>query len=573
MPRSGGFILEEMRSLSEQLAFGSEATARRQLAATRILIERTEPDALYGWSDVVWQITQFRAERRTAESELQVIGESLRRDLCELVLRLSHRAPERAADAQTIAQTARSWSVSERTIHRLRKRGLAACWMRRSLLAQVGGVVLGIRTADATAFYATHAKSLARAARTKRLTTGAQREILRRAGALAMTGERRVSNAARAIAGEVGVSTETVRSLIVRNRAATAGKLIGRGPRDLRRAASALAAWQRGMRVSLIARNLACSQQTADRLIHRARAQFLRIHAVAISPDFVEIPKTFFRADAREVILGALAVRSNLVSADPIEDAQAWTALRSIEGSRSARVQRTRVGGDGAKGESSKGESARLMAVRFLHWSARTAVEQLPSTRPSEAVLDRIETDLRWARLLLRSLLGSAMPAIVTRVRVWSDGEIASLAPHTLQGILELAAESLLVVVRESDPAHIASARVRLEQAVSLQLDRRLLGVARPNAKHAAGAGPTLPWCDPLDAQCRWQIPLSTIEARVDRIAHDAPDRSLWQLRLGMRGSHAFANHPMTIAEIAALQQKPVSVIAARLGRAIATTA
>ena len=94
MPRSGAFILDEMRSLAKQLAFLPSDAARRQLNATRTLLEQINPSELYGWNDVIWRITQFRVEKRSKQSELKIVGESLSRDLVELALRLSRRTPE-----------------------------------------------------------------------------------------------------------------------------------------------------------------------------------------------------------------------------------------------------------------------------------------------------------------------------------------------------------------------------------------------------------------------------------------------------------------------------------------------
>ncbi len=543
MPRSGAFILDEMRSLAKQLAFLPSDAARRQLNATRTLLEQINPSELYGWNDVIWRITQFRVEKRSKQSELKIVGESLSRDLVELALRLSRRSPEEFASGVTIPKLAQEWRVTERTIHRWRKVGLAACWMRRSTAIRSGPLVMAIRKVDAAAFAASHAPLLAHAARTNRLTPTVREAILRHAGESAAKGERRISIAARAIAKDVGVSTESVRALLVKNPAASKGKLVGRKPRAPRDETLAFAAWCRGLGPAQIAEKLGCSQPAADRILHKVRAQFLALHADAFSPKEVEIPTTFARDDAREVILARDAVCNNLCSASPMRDAREWFA---------------------SKGNVALGSGAQLMAVRFLLWSAQKSTRALPSIRPSEKILDRIETDLRWARLLLRSLLIQSMPMIVTRLKIWSGGEIELLTPDAQKKLLVLCAESLLTVVRESSPANIASGRIRIERAVSQAVERQLISQTPELRTSKSILRQSIPTRDPIDVVCPWQIASDALARRVGKISAGASGRELWWMRIGWDG-----NAPMTIAQMSQSQGKPISVIAGMLGRAI----
>lgn len=543
MPRSGAFILDEMRSLAKQLAFLPSDAARRQLNATRTLLEQINPSELYGWNDVIWRITQFRVEKRSKQSELKIVGESLSRDLVELALRLSRRTPEEFGSGVTIPKLAQEWRVTERTIHRWRKVGLASCWMRRSTAIRSGPLVMAIRKVDAAVFAASHAPLLAHAARTNRLTPTVREAILRHAGESAAKGERRISVAARAIAKDVGVSAESVRALLVKNPAASKGKLVGRKPRAPQAETLAFAAWCRGLGPAQIAEKLGCSQPAADRILHKVRAQFLALHADAFSPKEVEIPTTFARDDAREVILASDAVCNNLCSASPMRDAREWFA---------------------SKENVALGSGAQLMAVRFLLWSAQKSTRALPSIRPSEKILDRIETDLRWARLLLRSLLIQSMPLIVTRLKIWSGGEIELLTPDAQKKLLVLCAESLLTVVRESSPANIASGRMRIERAVSQAVERQLISQTPELSASKSILRQPIPTRDPIDVVCPWQISSDALARRVGKISAGVSGRELWCMRIGWDG-----NAPMTIAQMSQSQGKPISVIAGILGRAI----
>ncbi|MSR45118.1 MAG: hypothetical protein EXS15_07180 [Phycisphaerales bacterium] len=564
MPRSGAFILDEMRSLAKQVSFVPKEAARRQVAAARVLLDHVQPDELYGWSKIVFQITRFKVEERSTRGELQVVGQSLQRDLGELILRLSRRAPELAGTAWTISKLAAEWRVSTRTIHRLRKRGLAACWMERTLCGPrtyrttSRGLLLAVRRSDAHEFQIRHASALARAAKMNRMTPSARGDILRRASAAAAGGERRVSIAAREIAREMGVSTESVRVLLVRTPSASHGKLVGRGSRSLRHESLAFSAWRRGDSVGELARRIGCSQQSADRLAHRARAQYLRHFAHRFSPESVSIPEPFVREDARSILLGVPSVRTNLAGAHPMTKSHEWLSMGANAPQKQA-PSHIRTGG---------ADAAQMMAVRFLHWSARESTRLLPTIRPTEVSLDRIETDLRWARILMRSLLERAMPTINARLKVWSGGDAMRIAPEQLKRILALVGESLVVVIRDSDPAQIASGRVRVDQAVALHLDRRLAAVGPP-VKWDSSAQKPPPVRDPIDAQLPWQAPRAPLERRVCRAALEPATLLLWQMRLGlMRTSPdgiARATNPMTIDEIAAVLGKPNSVVARRL--------
>ncbi len=551
MPRSGAFILDEMRSLAKQLAFIPAVAARRQLNASRELLVRIQAEELYGWNDVVWKITQFRIERSTKQSqarqgEPRVVGETLRRDLGELVLRLSRRAPEEFGEAWSMAQLAREWSVSERTIHRLRDRGLPSCWMRRASSNRSGSLMLAIRKVDAVAYRLVNEDALVRAAHVKRVTPFTRATILRRAGAMVVGGERRISLASRSIAKEVGVSTETVRALLVKTPEATGGRLAGRKDRNPGSETKVFALWCRGFGAAKIALAMRCSQPSADRLIHALRRRWLQTHAERFSPASVKIPTTFEREDAREVILGSEWVRSNLASAAPMRDGRLWLAAHAQDGSA---------------------DPARLMAVRFLWWRARQDALLLPMTRASESKLDRIETDLRWARLLVRTLLMRSMPAIVTRLKLWGGGDATRIPPATLRRILAISAESLIGVLRESDPIHVASARVRVDRAVALSLERRLSSIAVPKLLPERILHEPIPMPDPIDTHLPWQGALEKLARRIDHIRASDPNRMLCWKRIGWTGEC-----PMTVAELAIEERKPISAVARLIGQTIGGT-
>ncbi|MSR70181.1 MAG: hypothetical protein EXS17_07540 [Phycisphaerales bacterium] len=549
MPRARAFILDAMASLAQQLAFVPAERARRQLECVRTLIESIHADDLYGWSDIEYRITQFRSEKRSKQAELKVVGASLARDLNELALRLSARAPQSAADAMSLIQLAKSWKVSERTLYRWRAAGLLCCWVQRTAgRAGSHALILGVRKPDAAAFRLAHAARVARASAFSLIDAPTRQQILARAAQVGSAGERRISTAARTIAAEVGRSRESVRALLKANPSASHGKLVGRTQRDKRASTIALAAWGRGINVAQIAQRLHCSRASAARLVAQARGAYLRSVAKAFLPESVEIPATFWRTDAREVLLAPTAVHAALLSAAPIVDGQSWLAMKPPAVTLA---------------EASRADSARMMAVRFLLWSAQHAVVSLAQDRPTECALDQIDTDLRWARLILRTLFVGAMPTIVTRLKVWSGVDPLHLSRDDLARQLELAGQTLVEVVLASDPVQIAEHRIRLGRALSLAFDRRLMSLAAPKRDPRTAETTGGSRREPLDAVRPWQHSAHAIARRVARL-NPSPEQALWQQRLGWDGTA-----PQTLAQIASGQHKPVGVVARLLNRAL----
>ncbi len=560
MPRARAFILDAMRSLAQQVAFVPRDAARRQLESVRTLVSTVRADDLSGWSDVEYKITKFRSEKRPEYVNLQVVGASLARDLNELALRLSARAPEAAADAYTTSQLARAWKVSERTLHRYRSLGLLFCWVQRTRMrAGSHTLVVGIRKSDAIAFRQLHARRIERAGAFSRMDDSTRRAILSRGASAAATGERRITSAARAIATTVGRSRESVRTLLKKHPSASDGKLAGRPSREPRAGALALSAFRQGSGAAQIARRLKCSRAAADRLVQQARGADLRRTAGGFLLKDVEIPSTFWRENAREVLLAPRSVRADLMGASPIVNGMRWLAMAPSTLTAAA---------------SAVASSARMMAVRYLLWSAQRAAGVLPVSRPPERTLDQIDTDLRWARLILRTLFSGAMPTVATRLKAWSGVDPMQFTAADSTRLLTLAAKTLLEVVLEADPIQIADQRIKLVRALALALDRRLISVALPArtsragaAAGAATAGGTAGAAmrEPLDLVAPWLRPADTLARRVARLDQHADGVALWHQRLGWDGAR-----PQTVQEIAHELKKPVGVVARMLSRAIA---
>jgi hypothetical protein len=493
MGRRGSFSLSCAASLAAQLAFVPAETAKRQMLAVRTLLPQLAPAALIEWRVVVERITGFQVEGE--ESALQVVGMALRRDLCELALRLSARAPESYGTAMNLRQFARESGASVRTIDRWRRLGLPACWMRRTSAAG-STTEIAFRRADWEAF---------------------------RAGVLG------------------GAKVPKARVRRSKDERVDAGSL--QRPRRQRRGRNTrrvLTAARLGVGAAWLARDLGCSRLAADRLLLGERAALLRRLAPQWLPPKSAIPSTFRRSDAAIVILGGGSVQLGMLPAAHLRLMSHW--CRMLREARAADEQR----------QTAAEESARMMAVRFLLWRAGEGVRQLDERRPSAAALDRIETDLRWARLLLRTLLAEAIPDLAKRLKPTLGPQLNNDA--IAAGVLAWSAKSLEAVVLQSDVQKIADGRVRVGAATALAMERRLAAADAIGTRAGALLGADSPLREPVDHALVWaEIGASTAQVAAALLRRTASDDEraqrcceCWLARAGWDGTM-----PRTMQEIA----------------------
>lgn len=502
MGRHGSFSLSCAASLAAQLSFVPAETARRQITAVRMLLPQLAPGALVEWASVVQRITGFEVEGE--ERGLQVVGMALRRDLCELALRLSARAPELNGTAMTLRQFLRETGASVRTVHRWRRLGLPACWMRRSRTVP-STTEIAFRRADWEAF---------------------------RAGVLggAFTPSPRVRRAKDARVPRVRQPKRQKRGLQTRRVLAAARLGVG-------------AAW--------LARDLGCSRLAADRLLLGERAALLSRLASEWLPPRSAIPPTFRRDDASEVILEVSSVQRGLLPAAHLRQMSHWCSM--LREARASDAQR----------QTAAQESARMIAVRFLLWRAREGVRRLDSRRPSAMKLDRIETDLRWARGLLRTLLAEAIPELAKRLRPSLGAQLLNDA--VAAEVLVWSAKSLASVVLQSDVQKVADGRIRVGAAVALATERRLAAADVDSPRGKTSLRSDAPLREPIDHTLAWaMIGASTARvaaAMLRRTAHDDERAQrccgCWLERAGWDGTM-----PRTMQEIARRRQEKPEQIA-----------
>ena len=527
-----------MRGLALELAFVPEATARRQIARIDEMLARIGDGDLLRWGTVVRGVTGFAPRAARDDAHTEFVGQALRHDLRELSLRLSARAPETLATAMTLAVLARRWRTTIRTVQRWRKRGLLCCMVRAR-----GTLVVGVRSRDADAFQASHASLLA-APRHRRIAIAVRAQILRDAREAALSGERRITVAARVIATRTGVGRESVRRILAHTAADRGGVLAGRRSRGANAATIALGVHGRGGGTSALAKRLSLSTSAADRLSRRARRLGLLAISARLLPPDAPCPPTFERADAREVILAAACVRSDLV---PLR-ATAWSEWASMARVKSSRPQ----------AESSVG-SARLLACRFLLHSVQQRVRALGAGEAPAMLLDAIDRDLRWVAAMYGALLRDAMPSMLARV---AHRGVVTKSNALAHAALRAAAKELQRLVEYAPIEQLALGRVRVEQSLALAVDAAL--AAEPRHRPASSRSREQ---DPLAIAMPWSRALRALVRRVEASAAGTRERRLWEMRLGLDGKA-----PMTLQEVADAERVQSRTLAAQLARSLVRT-
>ena len=543
MPRQGAFRSQDMGSLARQLSFVKEAVARRQLQAIRALCSAIGPEDLVPWSRIVRAITQFPMESRSGASEPNLVGAPLVSDLRELSLRLSRRAPESSATALTLSALAKQWHVTLRTIHRFRKDGLQCCWISGGVRS-TRPLKIGVRTSDAAAFAQANPTRIRAKAR-ERLSEGGRRTILALAQKIATSGERRIAIASGEIARTSGVSRETIRRLLKSNPESTQGRLAGRRSVSTRDADRARVLWFRGEGSSAIAKRLGLSTSSADRLLRRVRSEAIRAAVPSMLGADAEIPPTFARADARGVFLAPKDVREGLDSLGVRRTQTQWLALG--------------VDSPGATPEQS---NAQILAVRFLlHGVVAAAPKLARAGGLTVSELDAIETDVRWAAALMRTLLRSVMPAIRRSMRLHAADAEATPTPARSSAVVASAVEALVDLVMSAPAEQLALRRVRVDRAIAHVVDRTRSAPRRR-------AGPVSPdghphWRgDPLLEGCPWMRLVEGHSRRIQRRSGTTVDHNLWVAKLGLDGTS-----PQTLHELAKESRVSERHVATRLAR------
>ncbi len=265
------FQHEAIEDLHAQLLLSPPEVRRRQADRLEELLLELEPERTYPYEFLYFRVTGFRP----AEDARQTFrGDEVRRDLHVALECLSESAPTDAAEEEeplyTIQDVAEMYSVSVRTVHRWRRRGLVA----RKYRFPDGRTRVGIRKNALDRFEDLYADRLERSRHFSRMSPE------ERARAIALVTELRreedlsTTRAAARVAEELGRAPESVRRL-VRRRGVDTGEAqpserLGRAARR-----ELLEEYRRGVPADQLADRYDRSRSSVYRIINQERAREL----------------------------------------------------------------------------------------------------------------------------------------------------------------------------------------------------------------------------------------------------------------------------------------------------------
>jgi len=409
MAAAVAYLTQAMADLARQLAFAPVPAARKHVANALALVGEIEPDQSYPMGFVTFRITGFRVDRGLDDL---VTGASIRTDLCTFVLEVSRRAPiepdQSTVKVVTIAELAERWSVSERTLRRWRRFGLALEWFGRDGAEPV----LGVRESIASGMQVHQARIVARAGKFRRLDPAERRKVIESV-AREVPRAASLAQAQRTVAAVHGITAEAVRLIWQ-----ASGAAAGRATRPDGWFGRCVA---RGIPLPSIAQAAGLSTAHTSRRIIADRAARL-----AQTLPHVPVLPTFVHAEASSVLLGAPWLERGLVHRAPDDAAAACDATHEAIGR----------------------DFTALAALRFLLWRARAGV--VGPSRPG--TVERAEVDARWAGMLVRQLPADPLRRAVELaqsciVHAAFQIDLSTVAPNRLRidRVAQLAFEQKLV--------------------------------------------------------------------------------------------------------------------------------
>jgi RNA polymerase primary sigma factor len=307
-----------LANLAAQLRRGPNRLRLRQLLNIEFLLSVIEPEKSYPYDFVCHALTGFRP-RSGAESNGDtplLDGDTLIEDLVQLAEELSLDAniPPAALseDVYSVAELARRFDVSTKTIFRWHRRGLTG-WRLRCADRRVR---LAFPDRCVRRFVARNASLVARGSAFSQLTPQEREGIIARAQELAAGGERTVNAVARLVAGETGRAVETVRLILKQyDEAHPRSGIFNRSQLEVDADDQRLAVWEAyvdGTSVEALAERFGRPAAWIYATITQMRARELRVRKI----EFVDSGE-FRSPDADREILEHPALRHPFTAIEP----------------------------------------------------------------------------------------------------------------------------------------------------------------------------------------------------------------------------------------------------------------
>lgn len=508
------------------------------LAAEGLALE-IEPLALVAPAEVLRGVTGFRPE--SASDEPSLVGQAVLADLSTFIERVSERLPvradERPGGASPLREASERLGVSERTLLRHRSLGLAVHWIDFGAgVRRVGCFHEVLERFRSTRL----GRGAAVRRRSRTLSREEHDEIVGAASALARDPSITLPRAAAIIAKPRSLDPRRVQRLL-----AAAGLRFAPARRrsrdDLR---LAYRAWRRGIDPRRISDRLERDKAAMWRAINAGRRTALRsLRLPSVDP----LP-TFGRPEATEVLLAPDCVRRGLrarsLPRDPRALVQEFPAM----------ALPPRAGEQDA--------CRRLVTMRFLLWRAARGIASLPSAPTNEA-LDRIETDLRNAATLRRTLVAHVLPASLGRVEASIGSPIERLSDETLAEAVRRAVLVSIASLDLADATEAADGRLRPARHAALLMDRDLAlhAVRRDGVPEMPDLEASIaPWLASIPSLPIPEEGAASGTALPERGARASAERALLGRRYGWDGALA-----LTVAELAKEERLAPSLMQRRL--------
>lgn len=532
MSRPVRFKTAAIGELLKQLRFASPDVRLKQMRAAEQLAREIDPERTYPDEFIMYRVTGYRPD--SADTGAILFGAALVGDLAQLVTELSKDLSIGADDARpaiSLDELAKRWGVSLKSVSRYRHRGLV-CHM----LMLDGSPQMACYVDEAERFAAAHPHLLRKASAFRRIDAATVHAIVDEARALRKSHGMSLNRAARVLAAKHHRSLEAVRGVLQRHDAQADSPIFtDPGPLTERQRRVAYRAWRMGMTPRALGKRFGKSMQTIHRAVYAQRLAQL----AAMPITFVALP-TFEHADAEDVILSPASVRTGLQADERFHD-----ALTLIAACKAA-------------GASELDEMVLDQRVAAYHWLKRRAVQRMSprGTWPTAGVVDDIETSLRWATRLKRTLVDAALPAAIRAVELALHRPLTELPSQAMRSLVDVAVRTTAEAIESFDPVRGTSLDRVVGFAVGRAMARQRVSdrAGRAAARHAGEKISTAelfeqlnPWQALLDVPWRWRGQVANVrpEARAVvelayGLAGEAPvTLSVAAKRLGMTRSRA----------------------------------
>ncbi len=475
MPRLSAIRIGALEEFAAQLRYAPREALLRNLQRIERLAAEIDPAINYPEDWFIHRITGYRPDLRNPAT---LVGEALLADLSALAERLSDEARLAPEDLEApfigLEQLCERWSVNRKTVERARRRGLIG--MRVS--AGRGRVRLVFSRESVEAYERAGGAGSGGTPRRQRLTADERRRIIRiaeRARArfgwtLSETAIRLAEREARR-SPPPHRSRETMRQVLLRHDAAAEAPIFDRtSPLSLRERRVIHRAMRIGVDPSRLATRFGRSRAAIHRAFNERRLELLRRALAAHPIGKAALERGDFKPTAADLEALAADVATQGLGA-PVER----TLGELLAGAAGDPIPNRFV------------EQTLARAHRALVARAGAVVGGLPRHNPRASELDKAETDLRWASMLIVELARSQRRLAVQSVEQALGAPPASVPGEVARLAHRVAFEAVLAGVASFDPEKGG----RLAAPVGLAVGRALAAAVRasPSMHAAAGRG------------------------------------------------------------------------------------